>query len=151
MRTLAACTAYAVVLLGCAHDTGARTHTELTRDEASLARVCRSEHGAPVGVRYEDTSGGAAVLFTTPGDPTPLREEAQEVARAHNHKRDMLAMQDVSELRLPHTAEVEPIDHGAKLTLLPRRPTDLDGLRRHVQQDVSQLQAHVCAGSTRAL
>ncbi len=153
MKSIVAYAACAAMLIGCAHGSnGGRAATaQEDRQDVSLARVCQSEKGAPVGIRYEDAAGGAAVLFTTPGDPTPLREQAEALARARNHYENELELQDQSELRLPHTAAVQAVEHGAKLTLVPRRPMDLDGLRRHVQQDVTQLQTHGCTGGARAL
>lgn len=140
-----------LVLLGCAHGSGTTRSQKVSEQQLAWARVCEGEPGAPVHINYEDASGGAAVLFTTQGDPSPLQEHAEQVARLHNRGARELSGNDLSEVRLPHTAEVEQLQNGAKLTLLPRRPTDLDGLRRHVQQDITWMKRHGCTTSTEVL
>lgn len=99
---------------------------------------CAALPDTPVRVSYQDTSGGAAVLFATDGDPEPLRERVEEVARHH----DQPTARDLYDL--PHTATVQDTEDGAKLTLTASAFNDMDALRRHVQKDVWAMQRSDC-------
>ena len=112
-------------------------------------RSCSREGEPRAKVEYEDAPGGAAVIYTTEGDPTYLRERAVEVARYHNTAAPARGMHDLADV--PHTAMIEYIEHGVRLTLFTSARDDVEELRINVQQDVWAKQKRGCAAGQEAL
>lgn len=112
-------------------------------------RSCSREGEPRAKVEYEDAPGGATVIYTTHGDPTYLRERAVEVARYHNGAAPTRGMHDLADV--PHTAMIEYIDQGVRLTLFASARDDVEELRINVQQDVWAKQKRGCAAGQEAL
>jgi hypothetical protein len=103
--------------------------------------------GVPVRVEYLDAAGGAALRLETPEPSrTALREHITHVADEHNGAGTQPGAHSAYDR--PHTAVAQDIEGGVQLTLLPQRPTDLDALRRDVQQDVFAMQRGDCSRLT---
>jgi hypothetical protein len=115
-------------------------------------RSCTEYAHAPVDVTYEEAVGGAAVVYQTGGDVAALRQRTHEVAEFHNSSRSKVrALHDL--FAIPHRAQAEDIEHGARLTLVPKsvRPRDLESLRINVQQEVFTLRRRGCGTGQEAL
>ncbi len=141
-----------VWLLACAAPRGSQSATTNEKETPAWRRSCSELAGAPVSIEYEDTPGGAAVVYRTKGDVAALRWRTQEVARFHNSAQSKLgALHDLS--AIPHRARVEPVEDGARLLLVVKsvRRQALDALRVHVQQDVFTLQRTGCGTGQEAL
>ncbi|MET0284425.1 MAG: hypothetical protein ABW352_08140 [Polyangiales bacterium] len=138
-----------LLALGCAgaqHGSHARGSANAgTANKRSAA--CESDQ--PVEIAYRDAPGGSSVSFATTGSVDALRERVNELAEYHNGSEDPLAMHDLN--AIPHRAQVEPLERGAKLTLIASASNDTDALRKSVQQDVEQLKAHGCIAGQEAL
>lgn len=143
-----------VWLLACAAPRGSQSAVanEKEQEKPVWRRSCSEFARAPVSLEYEDTPGGAAVVYRTKGDVAALRWRTHEVARFHNSAQSKLgALHDLS--AIPHRARVEPVEDGARLLLLVKsvRRQALDALRMHVQQDVFTLQRTGCGTGQEAL
>ena len=104
---------------------------------------CRSCPVALEGVKvdYAESGGGAVMLFTT-ADKTneeELRRRVNELAALHNRDEHKLAM-----ITLPHRAEVQPIDGGARLDLVPRAFNDTQTFRTEVEREVQWMREGHC-------
>jgi len=113
---------------------------------------CEKYAEAPVELGYEDTTAGAAVIYRTRGNVARLRERTREVAAFHNSSVGKTRW--LHDLRsVAHSASVEDVEGGAKLTLLVTRirPGAQDLLRIHVQKEVSNMQKQGCQVSHEAL
>jgi hypothetical protein len=123
---------------------------EAPLDKPAFMTGCDVYAEAPVQIGYEDATGGAAVLYHTAGNIAKLRERTNEVAAFHNGSQGKTAY--LHDLRaIPHTASVEEIEDGAKLTLVSTRPRSQDALRKHLQQEVWTMQKQGCGASHEAL
>ncbi len=145
------------LLLGCAScraygANSASVPGERRQHLPAWRRGCREYAKAPVSISYQDAPGGAAVFYRTAGDAAALRARTEEVARFHNGgKAKIPALHEL--YHLPHRAFVEPLKDGAKLLLVPKRPdpSDLEVLRRNVQQEVFNMQRSDCGHGQEAL
>lgn len=119
---------------------------ESPRNEQAVqvwAESCMHERARRVDVRYQNApDGGAAVVFTTAGDPSNLREQVLELTRVHNASDEQPLNRALYDL--PHLARFERVEHGAKMTLVAEAPADSVALRRHVQQDVRTMRSKRC-------
>jgi len=128
------------------------TGTEQPAPKPAWKRSCTEYARAPVNVTYEEAVGGAAVVYTTQGDVAALRQRTREVAEFHNSSKSKVrALHDL--FAIPHRAQAEDIEHGARLTLVPKsvRPRDLESLRINVQQEVFTLRRRGCGTGQEAL
>lgn len=152
---ISVCLLAACGLSACAATSEARATTPMGRTvlaEGELPpwrRSCREEGAAPVTLRYRDAPGGAAVEYTTTGDPAYLRERVTEVARYHNSGVPSTAMHDLADV--PHTATVQEIEGGALLTLFTSDRIHMEELRIQVQRDVQIMRRHGCGRGQEAL
>lgn len=115
-------------------------------------RGCTEYARAPVAIDYEDTPGGAGVVYQTRGDVTALRKRTREVAKFHNSATAKVgALHDL--FAIPHRAHVEDVEGGARLVLVPKgvRFSMLDVLRVQVQQEVLTLRRRGCGAGQEAL
>jgi hypothetical protein len=113
---------------------------------------CELYAEAPVTLSFENATAGAAIIYQTTGNVARLRERTQEVAKFHNGT--LGKTRYLHDLRMiEHSATVEDVEGGAKLTLLVDRvrPGAQDSLRNHVQQEVTNMQKLGCEASHEAL
>jgi hypothetical protein len=133
--------------LGCA---GTQQPTSpMTGASHKRTAACVSQDHQPVEIAYRDAPGGSTVSFATDGSAEALRERVEELAEFHNSDLRQNEMHDLT--AVPHRAEFEPAERGAKLTLTASANNDEDALRKSVQQEVEQLKAHGCIASQEAL
>ncbi|MCA9529561.1 MAG: hypothetical protein KC543_05460 [Myxococcales bacterium] len=110
-----------------------------------------------------DVDGGAALTFTTTeGDVAELRRRVR--ARADMHNKRMMKRQQCAadasstqcqarrrdaamagrEAMPPATASVEDVDHGARLVVRPKDPSQVDALRERVHMKAERMASGQC-------
>jgi hypothetical protein len=94
-----------------------------------------------VKLQYAESGGGAVMLFTTSdeSEQEELRRRVAELAAYHNHKQHKLAM-----MTLPHRANMQPIEGGARLDLVPRGLDEPRVFRSEVEREVQWMQKGHC-------
>jgi hypothetical protein len=123
--------------------------------------------------RAEDVEGGAAMVFTTTGDVSELRQRVAAMAEMHNRHHaegsghgmgmhggangmrgakepqgDMnhggMGMMGGGMMMPPSTARSEDIEGGARIVFTPQDPTDLPALREHFAQHAQMMSSGRC-------
>lgn len=90
-------------------------------------------------VRAEDTEDGAALVFTTTGDVTDLRNRVGRLAAMHNQ----MHATDTS-MGPPSMAKVELIEGGARMVVTATNPADVEALRSRVHVRADNARPGVC-------
>jgi hypothetical protein len=118
-------------------------------------------------VQAKDTSDGMAMMFTTTGDVAELRRRVRVMAdhmNAHSSGAGggtgmhgmgmgpdagtgMIGGGMMGGGMMPAThAQVEDVDHGARLTVTPADPAKLNEMRQHMKQHAQMMnQSHGCS------
>ncbi|MBS2028142.1 MAG: hypothetical protein JST54_09585 [Deltaproteobacteria bacterium] len=121
-------------------------------------------------VQATDVAGGVALDFkTTTGDVADLRNRVRQMAEMHNHMHGQDGMMGGSsapaagqgpggqakpmgdekmaaEMKVMHaaTASVEDIEGGARLTLKPKDPAQLQSLQAHAKEHAARMNREGC-------
>ena len=86
-----------------------------------------------------DTKEGIALTFTTKtGDVNDLRRRAERMAKMHSTEAAHGNM-------VPFTAKYEEVPGGARLTLTPKDPAELEHFRSIVRRHAEQMKKHDCS------
>jgi hypothetical protein len=112
-------------------------------------------------VQAQDTTDGMAMTFTTTGDAAELRRRVRVMAdhmNAHSSgasggmgMHGMMMGGDGGMGMMGGTmpamrAQVEDVDHGARLKMTPVDPTKLGEMRDHMKQQAQMMsQSHACS------
>jgi hypothetical protein len=112
-------------------------------------------------VQAKDTSDGMAMTFSTTGDVVELRRRVRVMAdhiSAHSSgssggmgMRGMMAGDGGGGMMgggmMPAThAQVEDVEHGARLKMTPADPAKMSEMRQHMKQHVQMMnQSHGCS------
>jgi hypothetical protein len=107
------------------------------------SNCCQSCPLALEGVKleYAESGGGAAMVFTTSdrSEEAELRRRVAELAAYHNDEHK-LAM-----LNHPHRADVQPVEGGARMDLVPNSGfNESRGFRQDVEREVKWMQQGHC-------
>ena len=95
-----------------------------------------------VELAIEDTPGGAALTFTTnSGDVTELQRRVEKMVKMHYSPSTGLAMHHGM---APVTAKYEALTNGARLTLTPKSPEQLEQFRAKVREHIDQVKKGDC-------
>lgn len=104
-------------------------------------------------VSAEDTNDGVAMVFTTTGDVSELRQRVHHMAEMHdqmsgNNAAGMDADGDRHKHMManvvPSTANAQDIDRGARITLTPKDPSKLADLRAHAREHAARMANGQC-------
>ena len=102
-----------------------------------------------VSVSVADTPGGVSLTFTSSSNQVrEVRRRVQEMAKMHSRMSDGAAeMMDCCMGQASPTYQAIP--NGARLTLKPKDPAQLDSFRKQVRQHVDNMKqgAECCVGS----
>ena len=110
---------------------------------------------AGTSVAAADIEGGSALTFTTTDDVNELRLRVRRMAELHNeppskHRTGDMGTNPGGEPAGQHepmpasTASVEDIDSGARVTLMPKDPADLEKLRVHAREHADKISRGDC-------
>ena len=95
-------------------------------------------------VSTSDTAAGIAIDITTPADNVfELRRRAEQMAAMYTEKSAKEAM--LNDHKVAAAVTYEPIENGARLTVIPNDPAKLIELRRQVRAHVEQMKKGGCA------
>ena len=97
-----------------------------------------------------DTANGEALTFTTAPDQTAeLRIRVHAMANMHNQRHGGAgggpAMMEGMPMPPPSRAWVEDVQNGARISLTPNDPADLEKLRSAARMHATHMQQHGCS------
>lgn len=106
-------------------------------------------------VAAADIENGAVLTFTTPDDVNELRLRVRRMADLHDehpsrHRGREMATNPSGEPAAEHeampasSAEVEDVEGGARVTLIPKDSADLDELRAHAREHAAKISRGEC-------
>ncbi len=122
---------------------------------SSMTPMCPM-HVPGVTISAEDTSQGAAIVFTTKqGDVADLRNRVRKMAEWHNAQRadgGMMmggghqghGMKGPGMMPFAATASAEDVEGGARLVMVPKNPAELAAVRSHVHEHAMRMARGDC-------
>jgi hypothetical protein len=129
------------VTLGVQNQTG----TEATHNMGHMMQMMRNcpMHVQGAKVAVADTADGVAVSITTEsGKVDELRRRMKLIAEMRDANENRPAMMPN---RIPATVKYEEVPNGARLTLTPKDPAQLEALRKQVHKRAERLQNGACS------
>jgi len=151
----------AIAMAACAHSSAAPAEPAAPGSEAKAG--CCDNESCPMGqdgmqVVYEDTSDGAAMVFTAtdvPGLQARIAKMAEkhgtmdghhgehhEHGKGEHHEHGKGEHHDAPPV--PHSARADNTATGARLVMTPTDAAQLDALRTHVREHVEMMQRGEC-------
>jgi hypothetical protein len=122
-------------------ETGANHH-EMGQMMQMMQNCPMRVDGATVAVT--DTATGIAIAITTEsGNVVELRRRIEMMAKMQDQKQTKPGM--MAGRMIPRTAIYEEIPNGAKLTLTPNDPAQLDVLRKQVRAHAERMRKGDCS------
>jgi hypothetical protein len=136
-----------------------------TAAQPAGGQMCPMMGMAGANVAAADTADGAALAFTTTGDPAELRAHVRRMADMHNHGGghrggmhhggDMQGgmqggtggggMHAGKEMHMvPSRASVEDLPNGARVLLVPNDPSQLSALRAQAREHAAMMAKGEC-------
>lgn len=149
-RGVAMCGVLAL-LMGCATGGSAKGGSEISAAPKAMHQHGMGMNGdmcpmqvAGTTVKSEDIDGGIAVAFTTStGDVAELRRRVQGMAEMHNSRHATGGMRG-SMMAPAATAVAEDVAGGARISLNPKDPAQLEALRQHVRKHAELMARGEC-------